>query len=763
MTINILFQLSKEDEPYINLLKGVFNNTDTKVSLNSSTPSTLTEVVMRMREKHCTCIAVTEPKILQLLMGHSKSRLPTIDDYAGSLIVKAGVEWLILPPIKHIISVTYGKFLYQRYLSKFITPKKWLQISDFHWEVFNPQNTERYIRLFSKAAFMSCDIETGAEDDRVITCVGFTAVVLIDAITDCYDTQTIVVPFTDMYNIAFIRTLLALPTMKVFQNGKYDNAYLLRFNCITYNWGGDTINLFHSWLSELPKDLAFIATFTIREWHYWKNESVTTDIMEYYRYNAKDCFATAISWLSMILEVPPYVWKNYYQEFPLVFPCLLTEMIGLKRDQAAMAAEEERFTISLEKQLISLQKMVGCPSYNPGSWQQTLRLFDALGSGDLKSTDAKNIDRVADRHPINRRIVIAIKKYREDRKMVGTYLRDTDPKGRSKTWHGRMFYALNPHGTDTGRLASKESQFWCGWQIQNIPRDRDDIQVKEGIIADNGFFFGEADYAQNEARGTAYISGDTKLIAAVDDITRDFHGINASSFFGVPYNKIVESIYNEELKEWHHKTIDKELRNNIGKRINHGANYNMQEQVMLDTMGIANVRRAQLLLSLPAQWSLLRVCKYLLSRFDETYPVVRGAAYDKIREEVMGTGFLIGPTDWTRRCFGNPITSKHMMNAYAAHKPQSLAAMQLNKAYLRVFQEVAIPNPRDFKLGPQIHDSILFQYKKGRKDLAFAVKDKMKIPIAVTDIFGKTRVLTVPVDLKGEAERWSRVEVMRLL
>lgn len=756
--MRLLFQLSKECSPFLNLLKAVFNNTGAEVSLSDSTPTTVTEVIMRMREKKCTAVLVTEPKLLQLLLGHASGRLPTIDDYAGSIIESRGVEFLILNPIKQLVTVPYMKFLYSRYLSKLLKPASWLQIPEFTWEIFKPENTDRIFENFSQADFIACDIETGHEDERVITCVGFTAIFLSPG--EVPVATTIVIPFTDMYNVQVIREILSLPQMKVFQNGKYDNSYLLRFGICTVNWSGDTLNLFHSWLSELPKDLAFISAFTLRRWQFWKDEANTGDINEYYRYNAKDCFATGMSWLSLMRDAPPYALENYSKEFPLVFPCLLTGMIGLRRDAAAFSAEEERLSISLEQQLISLRKMVSNPFFNPNSPVQCAALFDVLGSGDIKGTGKIPSDKVMDRHPLNRRIVKAVLKYREDRKLVGTYLRENDPKGRSKIWHGRIFYTLNEAATDTGRMASKESVFWCGMNIQNWPRDRPDIEVKNGIIADDGFLFGEVDYAQNEARGTAYLSGDTALITAVDDKSKDFHGTNASSFFGRPYSSIVDSKYDPEISEWIHKVIDKPLRNDVAKRVNHGANYNMQEQVLLDTMGIAAVRRAKQLLSLPDNWSLIRVCSHLLGCFDTTYPVIRGPWYAKCVNDVVSSGLLVGPTGWTRRCFGNPKAAKHWLNAYVAHPPQSLAAIQLNIAYLSVFQ-IAISEPVDFKLGPQIHDSILFQYRKGRLDLVWKIADAMRVPIEVTDTFGKKRTLIVPVDVKGEADRWSKVSPMR--
>ena len=287
-------------------------------------------------------------------------------------------------------------------------------------------------------------------------------------------------------------------------------------------------------------------------------------------------------------------------------------------------------------------------------------------------------------------------------------------------------------------MASRESQYWCGLQIQNIPRDGysdDDITVKETFIADDGFEFGEADYSQAETRDTAYLSGDTSLISTITDEARDFHSYNTSAFFGLEYPTVCKSYWDDSSEDyepqWVHKRLNKAIID-IAKRTNHGANYNMGAQVLLDTMGIANVIRARELLGLPKHWTLLRVTAHLLAIFDKTYPVIRDPKdgwYGKVINDVVSTGLLVGPSGWTRRCFGCPKSNTHHLNSYVAHPPQSLNAMTLNQAVLAVFVQVWKEHHKNFKLVAQIHDSIFFQYREGYQHLAWKVKELMKIPM----------------------------------
>ena len=61
----------------------------------------------------------------------------------------------------------------------------------------------------------------------------------------------------------------------------------------------------------------------------------------------------------------------------------------------------------------------------------------------------------------------------------------------------------------------------------------------------------------------------------------------------------------------------------------------------------------------------------------------------------------------------------------------------------------------------QIHDSIPFFYREGHEYLADMVKERMEIPVHITDIKGIEREFTVPAALKignPGAIYWSETE-----
>lgn len=746
----ILLLVTPGEENYIPFLKPIVSGKARVVPQNFE-PTTVMEVVLKAKQAGASQIVTSSAKLLQLLLGKTGAKLPSLDTYAGSIFRKFGCEFLITEPLEQLPAVAHASFLQARWWSKFLDPASWMSVPKFSWRLFEPKEANTLLSLFSQADLISADIETDIDNPlRVITCISFTAL-FIDVGGKCYDYLTIVVPFTDTYNVAFARTILGLPNAKVFQNGKYDNAYLLRYNSVTRNWAFDTINMFHAWYCELPKDLGLITAFCLRDWVYHKDESRTNDLMAYYEYNAKDSFVTAMDCLAMLNEMPQWALDNFLEEFPLVFPCLLSEMVGIKCDSETRLAIRGSLKEMADAELESLRRMVGNKFYNPRSPQQTTQLYKLLGSEDIKGTGKIPSDKVASRHPLNKRIISKIRKYREVQKLSSVYTND------AIEWHSRIYYALNPHGTDTTRLASKESAFWCGIPIQVIPREQKGrMSIKDMFISDTGFFFGESDYAQNEAWGAAFLSGDKGYIKAVSNPAHDFHSYNASQFFGIPYHELCKTEQVAEAK-WLHERILKDIID-IEKRIVYGVSYNMTAGTLLDTMGIENVIKAKHLLQLPTSFTLKSTCQYLLNRFDETYPGIRGAFYEAIKSDIGGTSFLVSAHGHHRFCFGDPRKSKRDMNRYAAHKPQNLAAGTLNKAYRSVFYNIWLPNQSDFKLGPQIHDSIWFQYRKGRTDLALAVKKEMEMTIKVKDIYGIVRDMTVPVDLKGEHERWSKLK-----
>lgn len=753
----LLYLGTAQDKSYLTDLKSCVHGANVTVSLKGMS---LVHAELLCKSKGIEAIFTNDVEILKLLLNWTDKRKdPSLDNYAGSLFKHNGVEYLIINPLQHLVSVPYGQFILKRHISKLACRSDWMPGTEFNWCILDGSNVESVFARYLSAYAIACDIET-LPSPLAIRCIGYTAVFLdpVKGIT----THSCVLPLTSEWALAWMRKFnWELTAPKIFQNGKYDNAYLSMFNAVPYNWLWDTAHLFHSWYSELPKDLAFLNAFFVREAMYWKDLADTQDLHEYYRYNALDTWATANVWIAQMMQMPEWARQNYLMEFPLVFPCHLSEMTGMKRDVAALESGRNKLAAEIAADESSLSTMTATPGFNSNSYIQVRKLLKCLTGTEHTESDETYLKKMALKHPLNSRLCNKILDIRGKRKLKSTYLRtDADitkenPKG-YKEYRGRILYAINPHGTDTGRCASKEHHFWCGLQIQNIPTvDKDGGATKSTVIADAGFRFAEVDLEQAETRDTAYASGEERLIAAVES-DRDFHSVNASAFFGVPY----ESIYDDVRK----KKLDVKLRD-LAKRVNHGANYLMGWSVLIDTMGEDKIWQAKRMLKLPSSYTLRHVAEYLLAQFHKTYPKLSSIYYPHVQDQVMTYKMLQGPQGWSRYCFGNPVKNKRDLNAYVAHVSQSMNAMTLNKAYMRVFYEIAL-HPQykmHFKLCAQIHDSILFQFREGHEYLCEIVRDFMQIPVCVKGADGITRTFTVPAAIKAGPDgkgalRWSETE-----
>lgn len=790
----ILYWGTGFDKSYLPLLKSCVGSATTFLRMEEVT--TLSTVKIYCKQKRVSRVISSSPSLLKKLLHWDKKKAPSLSNYSGSYFTMPGfepeidpeIEVVFIAPLKQLATVPYGKFMASRIISKLTKPKSWYKPTEFTgFTILTASNEADLFVSFSNASLICIDIETFREN-ATIRCLSYTAFFLNH---DIPTSISVVLPLDSEYNLAIMRKWCwQLQAPKIMQNGKYDISYLARYSAPVYNYLYDTANLFHCWYSELPKDLGFLNSFFIRKAVYWKDLSETNDLHEYYRYNALDTWGTGNCFLAMLLEAPQYAITNYLLEFPLTFPCHLCEMTGIDRDMDTFETARAQQQEIIDTYSTQLNTILGIPAgecFNVKSYPQKKALFKLLGCSDLKSQDEKNIKKAMFRHPFNARVLSLVLKIIKARTLISNYLTVGKEFQRQDGTGNRYLYSLNPHGTDSSRLASKSHHFWCGDNVQKIPKGP---IVKQTFRADPGFLLAEVDLEQAESRDTAYISGDPQLIENVEN-SPDFHSSNAACFFGVPFEEIYDALTN--------KVINKDLRT-LGKPVNHGANYNMGAYVLIDTMGEVNIVKAKRLLGLPRFWTYLQVAEHLLAQFHKTYPMIRGVFYPGVVEEIMTTNKLAStachwnwqtnirttnsPTliktiereyesqlalrgSWTRHCFANPSTSKPALNSYISHPPQSLNAQTLNKSFLSVFHDIAI-NPKhtsNFKLLAQIHDSILFQYRIGHEYLVPMVVERMEVPITIKGYDGVTRTFVVPAGAKtgqhlekGIAHYWSETE-----
>ncbi len=717
-----------------------------KVSVLMECPTTLSELELKCKRVGIEGIVVCNADLLEKALNALPDFLPpatrkklTLDDYQGSTFKIKGLPAVVLNPPEHIMTVTYGAFIADRFLKKLIAPAEWYKQTAFEWELADdPARLEHWYEKFQEARLIAVDIETPIPNThKTFNCISFTAWFPKD-----HRTMSIVIPFTDAFMLAWIRKFADLPAPKVLQGGTYDVVYLMRFRIFLRAWYWDTLNLMHSYYSEFPKRLDFVAAYSLLNIRYWKDDGKSGNLQDYYRYNAMDGWATLNSLLSLLDELPDWAQRNYLEEFPLVYPAVTCELEGWKVDKERfeqVAKEKESFAAA---QLVKIQTSVRNKFFNPRSPQQMKLLFKVLGCGDLKSTDKANTMVAQFRHPLNARVLGDILEYKAEAKLLSAYI------DASKFWNWRLFYRLNPAGTDSGRLASSASSFWVGFQIQNIPRGD---AVKQFLVADSSWLLAEPDCSQAEARCVFYLAGEEKGIALVES-GKDYHSWNVQEFFGIPYTEI----WNEELGEVRDKK-GKEIRD-LSKRTNHGANYNMTENVMLSTMGPKHVSKAKLLLKFPASFSLKQVCASLLQRYGNTYSKVKKDWYAHIMLTIETTRKLVSPLGWTRHFFGDVKGNRHHKNSAIAHGPQNLSVGIINRCFYAIWHRQIYGDFNGvLRLKAQIHDSIPFQYKQDQAWVVEEVKKMMTYPVEVKGADGKTRTIVIPIGMKAGKQRWSEL------
>jgi DNA polymerase I-like protein with 3'-5' exonuclease and polymerase domains len=715
-----LLALPTVDISYVKAMTGILAKNFGKLGYHSTHVTRKTELAMqalRIGATHIITTSFTTLKIVNpALQGSAKDNYGTVVEFEG--IRGEKLRMIFVPTFLTIYTQNYGSFLLEHYCNK-LARGGILKKDKFNWLYLTPSILDQVAEQSKDSFLCGVDIETDKYNLRITSC----------SYTFCFDrdglvvTQTYVVPCNPEnypFCIDAIRVLNQTDVPKVMQNGKYDAAYFVRFNAPIHNWLYDTHNMMHSLFSELPKDLGFISAFFLDNFRFWKDEAG----QNLYEYNAKDTHNTVWVFMAMLKYIEDYhceyALANYKIEFPIVFPGLSCGLDGFYVDEERRLELRKTAVDIYESALSRLQNLVSEPDFNPGSPQQVTQLLKALGCKDVAGTDEKKLAKLADKDPLIKIIVDLILEYRGEKKAVSTYFD-------MSLLHQRLLYSCDPAGTETGRMASTGSAFWCGTQIQNIPQ-----YARAMIKADDGWILGAVDKCQSESYCTGYISQDLTLIDVVNN-SPDFHCQNASMFFGIPFEKLFDTATG--------KKLNKAIRD-IAKKVNHGANYNMGADVLIDTMGAKEIIKARILLGLPMTYSLRDVATYLLAKFDKTYTRIRSDWYQEIINEVVKTGKLYLPSvGWTRRTFLRPLKNKPDLNAAVAHKPQSLSVHLVNKAFLKVWRELQIGKYYGkFRLKAQVHDELIFQTDPSIIDSCCEeVADIMVIP---TEVNG--RLMTIP-------------------
>ena len=662
-----------------------------------------------------------------------------------------------------------SRFMYHRWVQKLCAPERFIPVQPLVWEDGDDSAGMNIYKHLAdpELKLIAIDLETTKEISCQNPYTGKRCSVgaYIDYAGYCFAFfnpesgwryRTIVHPIRRMEHLVWLNAVSSSPAPKTFHNGCYDLAYLTRWGAKLRNYVHDTMYWMKSVCPFLSGfyNLSSTATFYLQESAYWKDGRQAKTVHEYMEYCARDCHNTAHIAVAQLSLTTKATFDNFASRFYTVPVTHTAEMRGaLVDEEAHTKLRREYMRLAREAE----EKVKAWTGYGPNQSAKLLPIFKGfeliarkLKTPDVQtitSTDVKNRSNLVLFHPLASALAEEIAKARRYDKWLSTYIDVPLWSASYNAGFGRSgryyLFRLDPFGTESGRLSSSGSSFWAGGPGQNIPN-----AIRSVFKAPEGYAFGGSDAPQSETRTTAYCSRERRLVDVVEGV-HDFHSYNASAFFGIPYDEIYDDVTGSKL--------NKDLRD-LAKRVNHGANYNMGAFVLLTTIGVSNVRRAQKLLGLDASWSLMQVCAYLLKAFDSTYPNIRGRWYFEQVIKVMKTGRLPCVSGYKPLVLVSPTDSKMNLNSIVSLDPQNWSVVLSLRGANNLLTAELKGSP--IKYWHQMHDENLVLVPTGQgitveqvdKHFAECCGNSTELPWKWPD--GSQAVLSIPVGESVFGTHW---------
>ena len=309
------------------------------------------------------------------------------------------------------------------------------------------------------------------------------------------------------------------------QNLLYDSQYTYRHWHFIPRVTQDTMISHHVCFAGLPKRLDYQASMYCDYYRYWKDDSKNWDPKmgedQLWVYNLEDCVRTAecahvetANLASMNL-----VGVDAFQQ-SMFWPVLQTMIRGVRIDLDARAAMDKELQSELNVRNEYFQSILGHP-LNPKSPKQMKELFyDDLKlpiqikrSTGSPTLDDDALDRLAQKEPIVRPLIKAIREFRSIGVLLSTFVRATLDED------NRMRCSYNICGTETYRLSSSENAFGSGTNLQNIPKgttakEPEDLSlpnIRKIFVPDPGYTFFDMDLDRADLQVVVWEADDPDL------------------------------------------------------------------------------------------------------------------------------------------------------------------------------------------------------------------------------------------------------------
>lgn len=550
--------------------------------------------------------------------------------------------------------------------------------------------------------------------------------------------KVICIPFTDVNGLywspqdevivwRYIAAVLESPKVrKIAQNGMFDITALYTMMGIkTANYWFDTMLMHQLCWADLPKGLDYLVSI-YSDFPYYKNEGkdwrvvYNNDYQRHWNYNAKDAAYTHyIS--SKIMEEIDSLDCHYTANMLMELHKPLLEMTT--RGMAVDLPMRELMISSMEQETISaltrVREMVGNPSFSPDSPKQMQDYFYKTCNlppyKDRKTNaitcDAKALTRIAAKNLSCSPVAKNILTYKKTAKLLSTYFRQ--PLGPD----GRFRCEFKISGTDTGRLASGQSIFGYGTNMQNLPS-----KYKKILVPDPNMLLIEGDLKQAESMVVAYLSQDPNMLRIFDE-GLDGHVFNAAMLYDRQYQDLYDSYHSGD-------PTSKEQRQ-MGKKVAHGANYNMGAGTLA-----VNIDRS------------IAEARVLIDKYHARFPGLR-RWHQALKAQVSNTRMLYNLFGRPKRFLG--YMDDDLFRQCFAFIPQSTVGECMTRALRNFSKTYSMYHIHQIQPLSTVHDSFLWQCPINiYPDLAEGISLMLTgiIKVFALPLNAKGRAFSIPMDFK---------------
>lgn len=433
-------------------------------------------------------------------------------------------------------------------------------------------------------------------------------------------------------------------------------------------------------------------------------------------YNGLDCCLTHEIDEELESLMDPIARKTYNMSLALQAPILEMNMRGILIDAEAKEHAIASLTAEateIDRKFDYLCEAVFGKKVNPNSHVQVKKLFYEWLNLPVQTkrntkgeyapaSDREALEKLANTFFVAKPFVSFILDSRDRWKQIATYS--------TPLLDGRFYTSLSIAGTKTGRLASSESDFEVGSNLQNIDR-----RIKRMFMADPGKKFCNVDLEQADARNVGAMTwnlfpeyGDTHRFLDFAE-SGDLHtAVCSLCWTELPWTKDPKE--NRAIAD--QPAYREKSYRDLAKILGHGTNFNGQ----------------------PPQMAMhSKVAKSFIVDFQNRYfgafPEVK-KRIEWVNNQILEHGYMV-TLFGRRRYFLKRRGDNKTLNEGCAFDPQSMTADEINNAMLRVYSIVKKRFPCA-ELLIQVHDSLLIQYdEEVEEEIIPLIKEAMRVELTL--------------------------------